>query len=66
MSKKIVLKIGRDGSVKVDKLEGYGEGCLEATKFLERALGGVDESSRKFTEEYNEPCHTDTDEHIRH
>jgi hypothetical protein len=66
MSKKIVFKIDREGSVKIDKLEGYGGSCLDVTKMLERALGGADESSRKFTEEYNEPSETSTDEHIRH
>jgi hypothetical protein len=65
-SKKIVFKISKDGNVVIDKLEGYGASCLEATKFLERALGNSDEASRRFTAEYNEPAETSSEEHLRH
>lgn len=66
MSKKIVFKINKDGGVAIDTVEGYGSSCLDTTRALERALGGVDESSRKLTEEYNEPVSSDTQEHISH
>jgi hypothetical protein len=65
MSKNIEFLIDREGNVKIDKLEGYGSGCLEATKFLEQALGGVDESSRRLTEEINKPISASSaDEYI--
>lgn len=66
MSKKIVIKIGKDGNVIVDKLEGYGSRCLEATRSLERALGCSDENSRRFTDEYNDPAENVHTEHIEH
>lgn len=65
MSKKIVLKISKDGNVVVDSVEGYGSKCLEATKSLERALGSANEASRKMTEEYEE-CEASAAEHIEH
>jgi hypothetical protein len=55
MSKNITFIIDKDGNVKVDKVEGYGSGCLEATKLIEERLGGAEESTRNLTEEYNEP-----------
>ena len=66
MSKKIVFKISKDGDVLVDKVEGYGSNCLEATKSIERALGRTDENSRRYTEEYNNPVELQQDEHIEH
>ena len=54
MSKKMVFKINNNGDVSLDKVEGYGSACLEATKMIERALGKSDESSRTLTEEYND------------
>jgi hypothetical protein len=66
MSKKIVFKISKDGDVVINKLEGYGSSCLEATKLLERALGHSDEASRRFTEEYNEPVESSGEERIQH
>ena len=65
MSKKIVFKITKDGDVVVDKVEGYGSSCLEATKFIEKALGKADESTRRMTEEYEEPIKVDNSERIR-
>jgi hypothetical protein len=65
MSKKIVFKITKDGDVVVDKVEGYGSSCLEATKFIEKALGKADESTRRMTEEYEEPLRVDNSERIR-
>lgn len=64
MSRKIVFKISKDGDVLVDKVEGFGSNCLEATRNIERALGRSDESSRRFTDEYNEPVESDHEEHI--
>jgi hypothetical protein len=55
MSKSIVFIIDKTGNVKVDKVEGYGAGCLEATKLIEDRLGGAEEGTREMTEEYNEP-----------
>lgn len=66
MSKRIVFKINKDGAVAIDTVEGYGSSCMEATKALEMALGGVDESSRKLTEEYNEPVSQEMSERISH
>lgn len=66
MSRKLVFKIDKEGNVLIDKVEGFGSSCLEATKIIERALGIVDESTRKFTEEFNEPATTDNSEHINH
>lgn len=66
MSKKIVFKIGKDGNVSIDKLEGYGSSCLDTTKMLERALGKADEDSRRMTDEYNEDITHDSSDHIRH
>jgi hypothetical protein len=64
MSKLIEFSIDTEGNVKIDKLEGYGSGCLETTKFLENALGEVDESSRKLTDEINESILTERDGYI--
>jgi hypothetical protein len=66
MSKKIVFKIGQDGNVSIDKLEGYGSTCLDTTKMLERALGKADENTRRMTDEYNEDITQDSSDHIRH
>jgi hypothetical protein len=66
MSKKIVFKINKDGNVLIDNVEGYGSSCVEATELIEKALGRADESSRKFTDEYNEPVEQDNTERIRH
>jgi hypothetical protein len=66
MSKKIVFKISKDGDVLLDKVEGYGSNCLEATRSIERALGLADEHSRRLTEEYNDPVALDQSEHIEH
>ena len=66
MSKKIVFKITKDGDVVVDKVEGYGSSCLEATKFIEKALGKADESTRRMTEEYEDTVSVDNSERIRH
>lgn len=65
MSKNIEFLIDPDGNVRIDKLEGYGEGCLEATKFLENSLGASDENSRKLTDEINSPLISEEDGHIR-
>lgn len=65
MSKKIVFKISKEGDVLVDKVEGYGPNCVEATKSLEQALGKID-GERKYTEEYDDPIDTDNSEHIQH
>jgi hypothetical protein len=54
MSKQIIFRINNNGDVTLDKVEGYGSGCIEATKAIERALGKSDESSRRTTEEYEE------------
>jgi len=60
MSKQIEFSIDVEGNVKIEKLEGYGSGCLETTKFLEKSLGAADESSRQYTDEINETA-SDTD-----
>jgi hypothetical protein len=54
MSKKIIFKINGNGNVSIDKVEGYGSSCLDATKFIETALGRANESSRVLTHEYEE------------
>jgi hypothetical protein len=59
MSKTMEFSIDPEGAVKIVKVEGFGSGCLEATKFLERALGGADETTRNLTDERNEPCGVD-------
>jgi hypothetical protein len=66
MSKKLVFKIGKEGEVVIDKVEGYGSNCLEATRGIEKALGLADESSRSMTDEYNDPAETNLGEHIVH
>jgi GTP cyclohydrolase III len=66
MSKKIVFKIGKDGDVKIESLEGYGSSCMDATSMLERALGKADESTRKMTHEYSDAITQDNEEHIQH
>lgn len=66
MSKKVVFKIDKDGNVKIDEINGYGSGCADLTKFMEKRLGQPMESTRKFTEEYNEPIEADNQEHLRH
>ena len=66
MSKKIVFKIDNEGSVAITEVEGYGSSCLEATKQIEKGLGLVDETSRKFTSEYNDPVEQKQEKHIRH
>ena len=65
MSKRIVFKISKEGDVVIDKVEGYGSSCLEATKFLERALGSADEKSRRMTDEYNDSIEVDLEMHDR-
>jgi hypothetical protein len=64
MSKRIEFKIDVNGGVKVDKVCGMGSDCLSFTKSLEDRLGGVDESSREMTEEFNEPVQHDQHEAI--
>lgn len=66
MSKKIVFKINKEGNAVIDQVEGFGSACVDATKFLERALGQADESSRLLTDEYNEPVKSSDLEHIHH
>lgn len=63
MSKLVEFSIDVEGNVKIAKLEGYGSGCIEATKFLEQALGKADECSRQCTDEINEPV-SNTDDFI--
>lgn len=60
MSKQIEFSIDVEGNVKIEKLEGYGSGCLEATKFLEKSLGSADENSRQYTDEIHKVA-SDTD-----
>jgi hypothetical protein len=64
MSKQIIFKISKNGDVLIDKVEGYGSSCLEATKFIEKSLGLADESTRRMTEEYEEPISLEIDEHL--
>ncbi len=66
MSKKIVFKIDKQGNVKIESVEGYGDGCLDFTKFIERELGKSDEQSRKLTDEFNEPMAVNEASHISH
>lgn len=63
MSKQIEFSIDVDGNVKIEKLEGYGSSCVEATKFLEKSLGVADEASRQYTDEINKPI-SNTDDYI--
>jgi len=53
--------IDKEGNLSIDKLEGFGEGCADFTAPLEKRMGIPDESSRKFTEEYNEPVEVKPD-----
>jgi hypothetical protein len=62
MSKNITFIIDNNGNVKVDKVEGYGSSCLEATKIIEDRLGGAEEGTRQLTEEFNEPVKNDGSE----
>ena len=62
MSKNITFIIDNNGNVKVDKVEGYGSSCLEATKLIEERLGGAEEGTRQLTEEFNEPVKNDGNE----
>lgn len=66
MSKKIIFSINKEGNVTISKLEGYGSNCLDATKMLEKALGKADETSREFTDEYNDPVIAENQEKIEH
>jgi hypothetical protein len=66
MSKKIVFKVNKEGNVSIDEVEGYGSSCLDVTKLLEKALGKADESSREFTDEYNDPVSLDNKETAKH
>jgi hypothetical protein len=66
MSKKIVFKINKNGDVAIDEMTGYASGCVDASAALEKRLGQADESSRRLTEEYNEPLSLDNEEHISH
>lgn len=54
MSKHAEFTIDLEGNLSIDKLEGYGDGCKDATELFERRLGVPDESTRKFTDEYHE------------
>lgn len=65
MSKRMVFKINNDGNVSLDNVEGYGSSCVEATKMIERALGKADESTRRTTDEYNDPVAVDGKESIQ-
>ena len=62
MFKNITFIIDNNGNVKVDKVEGYGSSCLEATKLIEERLGGAEEGTRQLTEEFNEPVKNDGNE----
>jgi hypothetical protein len=64
MSKQITFVIGKEGDVRIAGVEGYGSGCLDATRLIEERLGGVDNSSRELTEEYNEPLENDSEGQI--
>jgi hypothetical protein len=66
MSKKIVFKVDKNGNALIESVEGFGHTCLDATKFLEHALGSADESSRRLTQEYNEPLDVSEEQHLRH
>jgi hypothetical protein len=66
MSKKIIFKINKNGDVLIDKVEGYGSECLQATKFIEGRLGSADESSRKLTSEFEELPPTEMTEVVEH
>jgi hypothetical protein len=61
MSKKIIFRINKEGNILIDKVEGYGSSCLEATKSIEKALGKANESTREMTSEYNGPSKVSLD-----
>jgi hypothetical protein len=65
MSKKIVFKVSKDGNASIENVEGFGSSCMDATRFIEYALGSADETSRRLTEEYNEPVEVSGEYHIR-
>jgi len=58
MSKSLTFIIDAEGDVRIDKVEGYGSSCLNATRMLEDRLGVPDTSTRKYTEEMYD-LHTD-------
>ena len=61
----MVFKINNNGDVSLDKVEGYGASCMDATKLIERALGKADESTRTLTEEYNDAISQSESESIQ-
>lgn len=64
MSKKVVFKISPDGNVAIDSVEGYGDTCKDFTKFIEKALGTPDESTRKMTDEYEKDISQGEERHV--
>jgi hypothetical protein len=64
MDKEITFIISTDGDVVIDKVTGYGEHCLEATKSIEKALGVIGE--RKLTDEINDKQTLNQERHLRH
>lgn len=64
MSKLIEFAVDTEGNVKIANVEGYGAGCLEATKWLEKVLGQADESTRTITDEINNPINADESGYI--
>lgn len=59
MSKLIEFAVDIEGNVKIANVEGYGAGCLETTKWLEKVLGQADETTRTLTDEINKPISID-------
>ena len=53
--KSITFNISKDGNVTVVDAVGYGPGCTEATRNVERRLGVADNSSRAPTENMYKP-----------
>lgn len=64
MSKLIEFAVDTEGNVKIANVEGYGAGCLEATKWLEKVLGRADETTRTLTDEINKPASIDASDYI--
>ena len=51
-TKKMIVRIGRDGATTIRVEGGEGDNCLEFTRYVEQALGVVQQ--REFTADYHE------------
>jgi len=47
MDEQIRITVSPEGKATVEVIGGRGEGCLQATREIERALGDVDDRKKK-------------------